>query len=177
MLRWYPDALLRVLLDVTLVPVAFVSVFVVMVLSDPSTQWASGPLSGHGLNSDLAVLVAAVGLGWILLALGWRGAGPVFRGALIAWHFTLASLSITTTARAKEFVLRGDAMDPELVARADRARSHGRHSCRHRDVVRTRCAPRTTHAPGLPMAPTKQGRGLLRLGDTLHLLVRFHFRC
>ncbi|MEM7202083.1 MAG: hypothetical protein AAF628_17580 [Planctomycetota bacterium] len=101
MLRWYPSALLRVVLWITFAPLLFFSIFAVNCLCDPTTPWRAGPWHGPGATADFWQLLGVLAFGWTVLALGWRGAGRAFRVSVLIWHLGLS----TACAR---FVVAGD---------------------------------------------------------------------
>ena len=110
MLRWYPSALLRVVLELTLLPIGFLSIFAVMVLSDFDTPWSGGPLQGPGPTPDFWLVVSLLAVGWTILVLGWRGAGQGFRWLIVLWHVALTAGSIVVALGQHRVLVRGDAV-------------------------------------------------------------------
>jgi hypothetical protein len=110
MLRWYPSLLLRVVLELTFVPIAFISIFVIKALADPATPWSMGTWSGPGTSPDFWKLTALLGVGWVLLVLGWRGAKALFRYLVGTWHLVLATGAVIAAMRADDMVVRGEAV-------------------------------------------------------------------
>jgi hypothetical protein len=114
MLRWYPSLLLRVILELTFVPIAFLTIFAVKALADRQTPWSVGPWSGPGASPDFWKLLAVLAVGWLLLVLGWRGAKTGFKYLIGIWHLSLTAASLITLAGAEDFVVRGEAMGFQL---------------------------------------------------------------
>lgn len=110
MLRWYPSVLLRVVLELTFVPVAFFSIFVVMVLADASTAWVIGSWSGPGVTSDFWKIVGLLAVGWAILVLGWRGARTLFKWLVVPWHAGLAAICLLAAYGDTELALQGEAV-------------------------------------------------------------------
>ncbi|MEM8713772.1 MAG: hypothetical protein AAGG01_22750 [Planctomycetota bacterium] len=96
MLRWYPNALLRAVLDLTLLPLAPATVFALKVVVDPETPWRIGSWSGPGPTPEFFGLLVILALGWTIVTLGWRGAHRTFKIALITWHVLLAAVILTS---------------------------------------------------------------------------------
>ena len=94
MLRWYPDPLLRWVLELTFVPVIFLAVLCLRCACDAGTPWAVGTLRGPGMSADFWVLVLFLVLGVSTIALGWRGARRLFRVQLLIWHLTLTAITL-----------------------------------------------------------------------------------
>ena len=86
MLRWYPDILLRVVLTVTFLPIAFASIFAVNVVADGSTPWVVGGWSGPGATLDFLKVSAILLVGWAVFVCGWRGAKAPFHVAILGWR-------------------------------------------------------------------------------------------
>jgi hypothetical protein len=102
--------LLRVILELTFVPIAFISIFVIKALADPTTPWGIGAWQGPGTSPDFWKLTALLGVGWILLVLGWRGAKAVFRYLVGIWHLVLATGAVLASMRADVMVVQGEAV-------------------------------------------------------------------
>ena len=117
MLRWYPSTLLRVVLELTLLPIAFLTIFAVMVLSDFDTQWSGGPWQGPGPTADFWKLVTLLAVGWTILVLGWRGAGKLFRWLVVPWHVLLTAGSLAAALEERGLLVRGDAVNFSLSVR------------------------------------------------------------
>lgn len=117
MLRWYPSALLRVVLEITFVPVAFLTIFALMVLFRPDTPWSIGTWSGPGASPDFWKVVALLAVGWTLIVLGWRGAGPVFKASIVAWHAALTAASVLHVLAEDDLFVRGEAVGFSLSLR------------------------------------------------------------
>jgi hypothetical protein len=110
MLRWYPSILLRVVLELTFVPIAFVSIFAVKALADRSTPWSIGSWNGPGASPDFWYLTVLLALGWTMLVLGWRGAKVFFRYLIAVWHLGLAAGTASFIIGSRDLVVQGEAM-------------------------------------------------------------------
>lgn len=110
MLRWYPSVLLQVLLEMTLLPIAFFSVFAVNAIFDRNTPWVIGGLSGPGMSSDFWVVLFLLAVGWFLIILGWRGAKLTFKCLIVFWHLGLTVVSVFLIWDPGNLILRGEAI-------------------------------------------------------------------
>lgn len=110
MLRWYPSVLLRVVLELTYVPIAFLSIFAVKALVDPDTPWSIGAWQGPGRSEDFWKIAALLLLGWTVLVLGWRGAKSVFKLLIVTWHGALSAAALIHVAVSDDFSVRGEAI-------------------------------------------------------------------
>ncbi len=110
MLRWYPPVLLQVVLELTFLPVAMFSIFLLNAVVDPDTQWTIGILSGPGFSPDLTAVMAFVASGWVLLVLGWRGAKTIFKFVMLIWHLALFIVSVLLVIGPGDLILRGEAI-------------------------------------------------------------------
>ena len=110
MLRWYPSPVLQVILEVTFAPIAVFSAFAVNAMSDPTTNWVIGPLEGKGASPSLFLVIALVAIGWLVLGLGWRGAGSLFKVLLIFWHVGLAAAASALVLGSGGFQFEGAAI-------------------------------------------------------------------
>lgn len=102
--------LLRVVLELTFVPIVFMTVFAVMTLVDRTTPWEVGSWRGPGPSEDYWKIAALLACGWTLLVLGWRGARTAFKCGIVLWHFGLAAGSLASLRESSDFVVRGDAL-------------------------------------------------------------------
>ena len=110
MLRWYPSGLLQVVLELTLLPIAFFFVFALNAILDSETPWLIGTLSGPGISSDLWIILVLIAIGWTIIYLGWRGANKTFKLLLIFWHIGLMISSFILVRTSSNPVIRGESI-------------------------------------------------------------------
>lgn len=110
MLRWYPSVLLQIVLELTFLPIAIISIFAVNAIFDRDTPWSIGILAGPGMSADFWIILVFLGFGWTIFMLGWRGAKTVFKVLLILWHLGLTIGSVLLALDPGNLVLQGEAI-------------------------------------------------------------------
>lgn len=110
MLRWYPSVLLQIVLELTFLPIAIISIFAVNAIFDRDTPWSIGILAGPGMSADFWIILVFLACGWTIFILGWRGAKTTFKFLLIIWHLGLTSGSALLALDPGNLVLQGEAI-------------------------------------------------------------------